>query len=105
MHLFTGVFLAGLLIGLFLDALTLIFSPRSKHAVRMTVLFIISIFLFIVSLFMSSTLGTMIGFLSLGIYTTALLLALFGICRIWRMRTYYGIVIFVVCWFILSLFR
>ncbi|WP_211284542.1 hypothetical protein [Rummeliibacillus pycnus] len=94
-HLFTYMYLAGLLLGLVIDAITYLFPIKLSHGNRISTNFIISILLFIVCLLVGGFTGIAIGFLSVGIYTTALLLALFGLKVSWKKSVYIVIILIV----------
>ena len=94
-NLYSHMYFAGLLVALILDALTYLFFSKVKQNNRFTILFLFAIVLFIISILIGTTIGNAIGFLSLGIYTTTLLLALFGIHSPWKKYVYYFICLIV----------
>ena len=103
MHLFTYMYLAGLLLGLVIDAITYLFPIKLSHGNRISTNFIISILIFIVSLLVGGFTGIAIGFLSVGIYTTALLLGLFGLKVTWKKSVYIVIILLVALAFLIYL--
>ncbi|MGG0656606.1 hypothetical protein [Rummeliibacillus pycnus] len=103
MHLFTYMYLAGLMIGLVIDAITYLFPIKLSHGNRISINFVIAIFIFIVSLLVSGSTGIAIGFFSVGIYTTALLLGLLGIKASCKKFVYFVIVVLVIVIYLFSL--
>ena len=97
------MYLAGLLGGLVIDALSYLLPSGLKHSTRITIIFMLAIIIFIVSLLTNGFIGIAIGFLSLGIYTTALLLALFGIQASWKKLVYFFVILLVIGIYIFSL--
>ncbi|MFJ8262552.1 hypothetical protein ACIQ4I_11400 [Rummeliibacillus sp. NPDC094406] len=95
MHLFTYMYLAGLLLGLVIDAITYLIPIKLSHGNRISSNFVFAILVFIVSLLVGGFTGIAIGFFSVGIYSTALLLGLFGIKASWKKLVYIVIVILV----------
>lgn len=93
MYLYSHMFFTGLLLGLVLDGLTNLCFVNMKHNNRITVIFIIAIILFIISLLIGNTIGNSIGFISLGIYLTALSLSLAGIQSSWRKYVYIAVIL------------
>lgn len=99
MDLYSHMYFAGLLLALLLDALTYLFFSKIKQNNRFTILFLFAIILFIISILIGNTIGNAIGFLSLGIYSTTLLLALLGIHSPWKKYVYYFISLLVIIYF------
>lgn len=93
MYLYSHMFFTGLLLGLVLDGVTNLGLVNMKYHSRISIIFIIAIILFIISLLIGNTIGNSIGFISLGIYLTALSLALAGIQSSWRKYVYITVII------------
>lgn len=104
MHLYSHMYIAGLLLGLIFNTLIYLFSRKMKHNNRMTIIFVLAIILFILGLLIDNITGEAIGFFSLGIYTTALFLSLFGIQASWSKFVYIGIILSIVVWYLFYFF-
>jgi hypothetical protein len=91
MFLYTHMYFAGLLFALLLDAMLF----KIKQYNKSTILFLLAIVLFLISILIGNTIGNSIGFFSLGIYTTTLLVALLSIHSSWKKYAYYFVILIV----------
>lgn len=102
MHLFMFMYLMGLMLGVLSYALTYYFSKKTNYKNRSGIISLTGVIVIICGFLVGGFEGMPFGVMSLGFFTVALLLFIFGGKEVWKKCVLTIIVIFVLCAFVFS---